>query len=153
MPKHEFRLTADWFGGRAGEGHIAAGNLNTKISIPEVMKGPGIGTNPDEMMIGAAATCYLITLAAMLERKNIPVSSLTLETIGVVSVEMTGQIFEKMTHRPHVILHSGVNVEQMEEARAATEAAERRCMISNAMRGNVALAVEATVVIASSNGD
>ncbi len=35
------------------------------------MDGPGVGTNPDEMLLGAAATCYIITLAAMLERSNI----------------------------------------------------------------------------------
>ncbi|SDX22361.1 peroxiredoxin, SACOL1771 subfamily [Marininema mesophilum] len=146
MPKHEFRLTADWFGGRGGEGRIATGNLVTKVSIPEDMKGPGIGTNPDEMMIGAAATCYIITLAAMLERKKIPVRDLTLETVGIVNVEITGQKFESITHRPKVVLHHDVTVNQMEEARKATEVAEKRCMISNAIRGNVALAVEATVI-------
>jgi peroxiredoxin-like protein len=34
----------------------------TKISIPKEMNGPGIGTNPDEMLLGAASTCYIIYL-------------------------------------------------------------------------------------------
>ena len=42
------------------------------------MDGPGIGTNPDEMLLGAAATCYMITLAAMLERSQIEATA-TLE--------------------------------------------------------------------------
>ena len=47
------------------------------------MDGPGIGTNPDEMLLGAAATCYIITLAAMLERSGI--SHEGLELVGCVA--------------------------------------------------------------------
>jgi Predicted redox protein, regulator of disulfide bond formation len=52
-------------------GEIASGQLQTKVSIPPEMDGPGIGTNPDEMLLGAAATCYIITLAAMFERAKL----------------------------------------------------------------------------------
>lgn len=76
--------------------------MRQTISIPEEMGGPGVGTNPDELLIGAAATCYLITLDAMIERKNLPVEELSL--------------------------------------------AEKNCMISNALRGNVRLEVEAQFV-------
>ncbi|MFC4075950.1 SACOL1771 family peroxiredoxin [Salinithrix halophila] len=145
MARHEFRLTADWNGGRNGEGTITAGNLQTKISIPSEMKGPGIGTNPDEMLIGAAATCYLITLAAMLERKSIPVVSLTLETVGVVSVNKNGLQFESVTHYPHVVLGAEATAKHRKDAESFTEAAEKSCMISNALRGNVDLSVQATV--------
>lgn len=145
MAEHEFRLTADWNGGRNAEGRISAGNLDTVISIPKEMGGPGVGTNPDEMLIGAAATCYIITLAAMLERRRIPVEKLSLESIGVVSENKGRLKFESITHKPHLTLGAGVTVEQVEEAEALTETAERSCMISNALRGNVALSVTARV--------
>ncbi|MDA8353863.1 MAG: SACOL1771 family peroxiredoxin [Firmicutes bacterium] len=145
MAQHEFHLTAEWNGGRNAEGTIRAGNLDTKISIPKEMGGPGVGTNPDEMLIGAAATCYLITLAAMLERKQIPVDKLTLETTGVVSENRGRLKFESITHYPHVVLGTEVTEQQVEEAKGFTEKAEQSCMISNALRGNVELAVEARV--------
>ncbi|WP_108026481.1 SACOL1771 family peroxiredoxin [Melghirimyces profundicolus] len=148
MNRHHFHLKADWNGGRNSEGVISAGNLNTKISIPKEMGGPGVGTNPDEMLIGAAATCYLITLAAMLERKQIPVEKLSLETEGVVSENRGRLQFESVTHRPHVVLGAGVTPEQVKEAEAFTEKAEQSCMISNALRGNVELAVHAEVITA-----
>ena len=67
-------------------GNIEAGNLVTKISIPSEMEGPGVGTNPDEMLLGAAATCYIITLAAMMERSHLEKEQLTMESEGIVDV-------------------------------------------------------------------
>ncbi|PTM57816.1 SACOL1771 family peroxiredoxin [Desmospora activa] len=144
MAQHHFHLTAQWEGGRNGTGTIDAGNLKSVISIPKEMRGPGVGTNPDEMLIGSAATCYLITLAAMLERQNIPVQELSLKTEGVVREER-GLKFERITHRPQVILASSATADQRKQTEAATERAERHCMISNALRGNVELAVEANI--------
>ncbi len=53
MARHHFHLKASWDGGRNGQGTIEAGNLKQTISIPKEMDGPGVGTNPDEMLIGA----------------------------------------------------------------------------------------------------
>ena len=70
------------------------------------MEGPGEGTNPDEMLLGAAATCYIITLAAMLERALIPVAELTLDSEGIVEV-MRGIItYRTIIHRPTITLTS-----------------------------------------------
>lgn len=48
--KHPFILNAVWNGGRNSDGTIEAGQLKTQISIPKEMGGPGVGTNPDEML-------------------------------------------------------------------------------------------------------
>lgn len=142
MPRHHFHLKATWSGGRNGTGAIEAGNLKQQISIPKEMDGPGLGTNPDEMLIGAAATCYLITLAAIIERKRLPVVELSLQTEGIVRVE-NKLTFEKIIHRPHLLVKKEATEKEWEMIRQATEAAERSCMISNALRGNVELKVEA----------
>lgn len=71
MADHHFYLKANWPGNRNDVGTIESGNLITSISIPKEMDGPGEGTNPDEMLLGAAATCYIITLAAMMERSGL----------------------------------------------------------------------------------
>ena len=56
VAEHIFKLKADWPGLRNDVGTIEACNLKTEISIPPEMDGPGVGTNPDEMLLGAAAT-------------------------------------------------------------------------------------------------
>ncbi len=102
--EHTFLLKADWNGGRNSAGYIEAGQLRTAISIPAEMGGPGVGTNPDEMLLGAAATCYLITLAAMMERAGLPVASLALESEGIVDVTNNIFAYRRIIHRPRVQL-------------------------------------------------
>jgi len=145
--KHEFHLKADWPGKRNDVGDIESGELKTRISIPREMDGPGVGTNPDEMLLGAAATCYIITLAAMLERNQIEKASLTLESVGTVDVTDGVFTYEKITHRPTLLLAKGSSDADLRKARRLAEKAESSCMITRALKGNVEIALEATVEI------
>ncbi|AHM65766.1 peroxiredoxin-like protein [Paenibacillus jamilae] len=147
--EHTFLLKADWNGGRNSDGRIEAGQLQTAISIPAEMGGPGVGTNPDEMLLGAAATCYLITLAAMMERASLPVVSLALESEGIVDVTNNIFTYRRIVHRPRVLLSVDAAESQIEQALRLAEQAETSCMISRAVAGNVALSTEPVVERAS----
>jgi peroxiredoxin-like protein len=149
MAEHHFHLKANWPGLRNDIGEIEAGNLKTKISIPPEMDGPGVGTNPDEMLLGAAATCYIITLAAMLERSGLEKDSLTMESEAIVDV--TGGIFtyKKIIHRPHLILKSHATEKDAALAEKLVRKAESSCMISRAIQGNVELKLQAAVEVAA----
>lgn len=146
MAEHYFHLTANWPGNRNDVGEIQAGQLHTKISIPKEMDGPGIGTNPDEMLLGAAATCYIITLAAMLERSKIEKHSLDMESTAIVDVTNGVFTYKKIIHRPSIVI---VNEKDLAMARKLAEKAEKSCMISRAIQGNVEIQLEATVQVAS----
>ncbi|MFA1821772.1 OsmC family protein [Virgibacillus oceani] len=137
MAEHHFHLKADWPGGRNSEGYIEAGNLKTKISIPPEMNGPGIGTNPDEMLLGAAATCYIITLAAMIERAALPLQEMSLESEGIVDVTNGGFTYKKIIHKPTVSLKDGATEKEHKTLGRLVEKAEKSCMISRAIKGNV----------------
>ncbi|MEC0370472.1 OsmC family protein [Paenibacillus chibensis] len=139
---HSFILKAEWDGGRNSEGRIEAGQLKTAISIPKEMGGPGIGTNPDEMLLGAAATCYLITLAAMMERGGLPVEKLSLESEGIVDVTNNIFTYVSITHKPHIILKPDASEQDINHARRLAEKAEGSCMISRAIAGNVSLSTQ-----------
>lgn len=142
MAEHHFHLKADWPGGRNSEGYMEAGNLKTKVSIPPEMDGPGIGTNPDEMLLGAAATCYIITLAAMLERANMPLDTMSLESEGIVDVTNGIFTYKKIIHRPIVSLQAEATEEEHHKLKVLVKKAEKSCMISRAIRGNVELELE-----------
>lgn len=139
---HRFLLDATWNGGRNSTGTIETGNLTHSISIPKEMGGPGIGTNPDEMLLGAAATCFLITYAAMLERAQIAVESLTLH--AEADVDVTNNVFEfrAILHFPTVVLREQA---QAEKAERLAFKAESSCMITKAVAGNVAVSVTPNV--------
>ncbi|MPQ25736.1 OsmC family protein [Bacillus paralicheniformis] len=151
MAKHHFYLQADWPGKRNDIGRIESGNLKTEISIPKEMDGPGAGTNPDEMLLGAAATCYIITLAAMMERSGLEKESLTMESEAVVDV--TGGVFtyEKIIHRPLIRLPKEAAEKEVELAERLAEKAETSCMISRAVRGNVAIELEPKIVVSKAD--
>ena len=146
MAEHHFHLKADWPGGRNSEGYIEAGNLKTKISIPPEMDGPGIGTNPDEMLLGAAATCYIITLAAMIERANLPLKQMALESEGIVDVTNGVFTYKKIIHRPTVALTDKASEKDYTLLRKLVQKAEKSCMISRAIQGNVELELEENII-------
>ena len=148
MALHHFKLHAHWPGGRNDSGIIESGNLHTKISIPKEMDGPGIGTNPDEMLLGAAATCYIITLAAMLERGSIDKESLTMESEAIVDVTNGVFTYKKIIHKPKLLLTERADEKALEKARRLCEKAESSCMISRAIKGNVEVELDAHIAIA-----
>lgn len=145
--EHVFHLEATWKGGRNSEGEIDAGSLRSVISIPTEMGGPGTGTNPDEMLLGAASTCYIITLAAMMERAGLLVQSLALSSEGIVDVTNNIFTYRRITHRPRIVLAAGSSHEHLVQAERLADKAEQSCMISRALAGNVELSTQAVVVL------
>lgn len=139
MSEHRFELKAEWSGGLDGTGHIRTGNLVTAISVPSQIDGPGIGTNPEELLLGAAATCYLITLGMLLKR------------LGIESIELNSEIFvqsspamkvDKIIHQPRIGIPAHTSQEVTDKISKAAYRAEQACMISKALKGNVEVIVE-----------
>ncbi|MBM7692709.1 peroxiredoxin-like protein [Peribacillus deserti] len=149
MAEHSFHLKASWPGLRNDVGEIEAGNLKTKISIPPEMDGPGIGTNPDEMLLGAAATCYIITLAAMMQRSALDKENLTMESEGIVDVTSGVITYKKIIHRPRIILKQDAGERDHELALRLAKKAEVSCMISRAIAGNVEIELKPEIINAS----
>lgn len=133
--KHLFTLYTKWDEGRNGVGSLQADRLQTAISIPPEMDGPGIGTNPDEMLLGASATCYLITLAAMLERVHIQ-AKLAIRSTATVDVTNGVYTYERIEHEVTMLLDV-LHDKHEKLARRLAEKAEGTCMISKALKGNV----------------
>nr|WP_263323747.1 OsmC family protein [Neobacillus sp. Marseille-Q6967] len=145
MAEHQFFLKARWPGLRNDVGEIEAGKLQTKVSIPPEMDGPGVGTNPDEMLLGAAATCYIITLAAMMERSRLRKQDLTMESEGIVDVTKGVITYKKIIHRPHIVLLADASEKDVLLAEKLAKKAETSCMISRAIQGNVEIVLETRV--------
>ncbi|MGR3763600.1 OsmC family protein [Rossellomorea sp. NS-SX7] len=151
MPTHSFFVKTDWPGLRNDIGTLNSTTLHTKISIPPEMEGPGIGTNPDEMLLGAASTCYIITLAAMLERSRIPKASLTMDSEGIVEYEKGIITYKKIIHRPILVLAKECTEKNLNTAKKLAVKAEQSCMITRAIKGNVLVELDETVYIQGKN--
>jgi peroxiredoxin-like protein len=138
---HTFALTAEFRGGLCGVGSLAAGGLKSVISAPATLGGSGRGTNPEELLLGAAASCYLITLAAIAERRGLPVAYLEVSTSGEVSVE-GGLALRHVAHRARIWLDTRASDAELASAEQAGERAEEACMIARALRGNVMVSAQ-----------
>ncbi|MCA0971105.1 OsmC family protein [Halobacillus litoralis] len=149
MALHHFHLKADWPGGRDNVGYIESDKLKTKISIPKEMNGPDIGTNPDEMLLGAAATCYIISLAALIERAALPLEEMDMESEGIVDVTDGVFTYKKIIHKPRVVLKAEATEKHLSQLNRLVEKAEKSCMISRAIEGNVELEMDAHTSIQS----
>lgn len=147
MALHHFHLKADWPGGRNEVGYIESDKLKTKISIPKEMEGPDVGTNPDEMLLGAAATCYIISLAAMIERAGLPMKEMDMQSEGIVDVTDGVFTYKKIIHRPRVVLTAEAGERDLSKLNRLVEKAEKSCMISRAIQGNVELEMQADTSI------
>lgn len=82
MHQHDFKVKTSWQGGRNNVGNVQGDILSENISIPASLGGVGIGTNPDEMLVSAASSCYIISLAATLERAKFTDISIEQQSIG-----------------------------------------------------------------------
>ncbi|RHW36759.1 SACOL1771 family peroxiredoxin [Lysinibacillus yapensis] len=141
--EHIFKLQTSWNGGRNDSSEFECGNLQTLFSIPRVMDGPGIGTNPDELLLSAAAGCYIISLAAMLERSSIQ-ASLSLHSEGIVEEENNILTYKQITHHIEIILNEASDSKERIAKRLAAKA-EESCMISRALKGNVKVIVDCKI--------
>lgn len=141
--EHAFRLESTWDGGRNDSGKIKCGQLNTAVSIPKEMNGPGIGTNPDEMLLGAAATCYIISLATMLEYSKIK-ASLSLQSEGIVHTSNNIYTYKKIIHNITIFLQEDLD-KNVRIAEKLAYKAEQSCMISKALRGNVEIIINCSI--------
>ena len=138
---HRFELKGRWTGGRNSQGTIKMDALESDVSIPESMDGPGVGTNPDEMLLGAASTCYLITLAAILESSQVHFDSIELNSVAHVETDKEIPTFKEIIHDPTII---GLQSYEQTDAKIQRifAKAESSCMISRAIDGNVKVTVK-----------
>lgn len=137
---HIFEMKAQWKGGLGGSGSLASKGIEVAFSVPKEIDGPGLGTNPEELLLAAAASCFLITLGAILERIKMVPSRLTLRS----EIEVTSEKGLKITrirHFPTIHLPKQAEGPQREALTQAIIQAEHYCIVANALRGNVTIEV------------
>jgi peroxiredoxin-like protein len=144
---HTYRVRGDWSGGRTSVGSIEGSNFNSPLSIPVDLGGPGVGTSPEELLLGAAYGCYLITLSTLLSNRNVPFTKISLESQGFV-VNDRGLRFDRIEHYPTIYVDGPVDEEQIS---FLAQHAEHACMVSSALRGNVEVRVHPRVAVQAPN--
>jgi peroxiredoxin-like protein len=144
---HEYQVQVDWNGGRDGEGTIELpqGESNLDLRVPPEFQGPGGGTNPEELLTSAIASCYSITLGIIAQNRKLPISAI--RTVAVGEVEQNGAQFTytKVTIRPQITLAADAGEDHEKMAHDMAHKADLYCIITNAVRDKVKIEVEPTI--------
>lgn len=131
-----------------GSGKSTADHSGTSvpISVPEEFQGQGEGTNPEELLSLAIASCYSMTFGIIAGMRKLPF--LTIETVAVGEVEQNGAsfVYNKITISPTIRLTEDATDDHVAMAEDLSHKADLYCIITNAVRGKVDVVVEPKIV-------
>jgi peroxiredoxin-like protein len=134
-----FGVEVTWSGtGRSGAGELQTDDLVLELSAPGSMGGRGVGTNPEELLVCAVASCFTATLFAAICRAQLPVDSLAVGAIGTVTGFPGRARFARIVVSPTVV---GGDLARQGEYDAAAAVAHERCFIGRSLAPEVAYAV------------
>lgn len=142
----ESRASSTWSGDLAtGSGTTTlhtgvAGPL--PVSWPSRTEAPAGRTSPEELIAAAHAACFNMALSAGLGRADTPPEQL--DTDATATFEQTDAGWRLTTM--HLSVRGVVPGIDEEAFLAAAAAAKEGCPVSNALAGNVAISLEASLV-------
>lgn len=135
MSELEFSVGLSWSGtGREGAGHICGEDIEVDWSVPAGMGGRGEGTNPEELLVSAVASCFSATLLGVLRRAGLPVTGLRTAATGAVTGYPIRARFASLVVSPTIV---GADSERTEEYASAAQAARDRCFIGHTLRPEI----------------
>lgn len=144
MASFERQATITWEGSaRDGHGEVRAGGgaFALPMGLPSrVAAGPVGDSSPEELLAAAHAACYAMALAATLSHHGASVARLHISATVHADFGEAGLVI----HTAHLrVLADGLVGLEPERFSQAARDAERRCPVSNALRGNLRIDVEA----------
>lgn len=145
--EHAFHLNGVYVGKGDGDGVIRfdwGGTL--EYGLPVSTGGKPGRSNPEEMLVGAVASCYAITLALLVEKRRLPVSKIEVSVDGLMVRQPDHTLRFTQIHLHPKITVPEVTPTNEEALLGAAHKAERYCLVSNALRGNVEITVAPEVI-------
>lgn len=148
MSDLEFMVGAEWQGdARAGRGILTTGAQRVVYSSPSSMGGNGAGTNPEELLIAAVASCYSIGLAALLQKAGLPVASIEVQATALITGFPLATAFNKIIVSPTITSARPARAAKYEKA---AQTARDRCFIGRMLPKAVVYEVGIVTTVASS---
>jgi organic hydroperoxide reductase OsmC/OhrA len=143
---YTFPVEVGWAGGRLTRVSVA-GKPELQVATPPDFQGgiPGVWS-PEDLLVAATATCYLVTLVGIAERRSVPLRALGVRAAGEVAQRPDGR-FGFVYIDLDVRLETDPGYET--DARSAAKAAERSCLIAASLDTAVLVALDVRAVAAA----
>lgn len=145
---HPYPVSVTWSGGREGRGEVVGQHSGTRVAVavPPEMQGPGGASNPEELLTSAIAACYTMTFGIIAQNRKLPVTDVRVEATGEVEQNGPSYAFTAVTIRPTITLSAEATEDQARMTEEMAHKADLYCIVTNAVRGKVAITVEPSVV-------
>ena len=145
---HEYPVVATWTGGRDGGGTVRAehSGVENPIKVPVEFQGPGGGTNPEELLASAIASCYTITLGIIAANRKLPIKSIETTAVGMVEQNGPQFTYKAVKIKPVITMEGEPTLEELKLTEDMAHKADGYCIITNAVRGKLDISVEPKIV-------
>jgi len=128
------QVNANWESGRRGFVTTPGTEQGIHFSSPPEFKGdPGFWT-PEDLLLGAVASCFVVTFYALAERARLEFGTLALSAEGTLSTFEGRLSFQQIVLRPTVTI---LRNEDRERAYGLLEKTERGCLIARTLNCRV----------------
>jgi peroxiredoxin-like protein len=125
------RYSARIVGGPAGYATLSSGGVpDLRTAPPLDFDGPGDAWSPEQLLLAAVESCFLLTFRSVARASDLEFVSLSVEAEGVVDRVNGVTRFTEIVLRPRVALPTGVDWGRVQRA---LEKAERACLVSSSL--------------------
>ena len=143
--KHVFHVHSVWNGDSDGDGVLQAEDRAMVYGRPHQLGGAPGRANPEELLTEAVASCYSITLAVMAERKRLPITKIEVTAEGEIIRQPDKSLkFTAIRMKPIITVDS-TDESVRQKVLDTAHHAEKYCLISNALKGNVEITLEPSI--------
>jgi peroxiredoxin-like protein len=143
MKEMQFPISLRWRGGRLARAD-ARHKESLELATTAEFRGGLTGFwSPEELLVASAASCFVLTLAAVAERREVPLIDVTVKAMGHVTPRDHGR-FRFTVIEVEAELETVPGGE--EAVAAAARVAEDRCLISQALEIPVHITVAVRAV-------
>jgi peroxiredoxin-like protein len=122
------RYSARITGGAAGYASLSSSGVpDLRTAAPLDFDGPGDAWSPEQLLLAAVESCFLLTFRSVAQASRLEFVSLSVEAEGVVDRANGVTRFTEIVLRPRVVLPAGADWTRVQRA---LEKAERACLVS-----------------------
>lgn len=116
-----------------------APGFETGVTLPKDFGGLGEDATPEDLLLSALASCFLITFGIVLEKNQVAYETLRISAELKTAVDFPPRIKE-VSLQPEIVSDADPAL-----LRQLSERAEKMCLISQAVEGNLQKSVNLVV--------
>ena len=139
-----FHASAAWKGDGSGAGqvHLPEAGVTTPIAGSREAEGPGGAANPEELLLGSLAACFVNTWAIFLKKLQIPHAEPAVRVSGKLEDDPAGgfRVTDAVIHVP--VPGALLDGDGRSKVAKSLELTEKYCIVSKVVRAAMPMKVE-----------